>query len=112
MQEYPLQIDVHSVKQLLDDGEDFLFLDCRGEDERELARIEGTMFLPMGAIPGELVDLRRKYSDTRIVVHCHLGQRSQQVANYLRAAGIGGAQSMIGGIQAWSELIDPSVPTY
>ena len=53
-----------------------------------------------------------KYRDHRLVVHCHLGVRSLQVAHWLRQSGFAQAQSMAGGIDAWSLEIDPSIPRY
>jgi rhodanese-related sulfurtransferase len=52
------------------------------------------------------------HRDRRIVVHCHHGGRSLRVANWLRGQGFEQAQSMAGGIDAWSTEIDPAVPRY
>ncbi len=56
----------------------------------------------------ELADAR----DAQLVVHCHHGGRSLKVARWLRENGFAQAQSMAGGIDQWSQEIDPSVPRY
>jgi rhodanese-related sulfurtransferase len=107
----PLQIDVHSVKELLDAGADFLLLDCREPDEQAIVRIAGSKLLPMNETAsriGELEPFRHK----RIVVHCHHGKRSLQVTQWLRGQGFSQVQSMTGGIHLWSLLIDTSLPRY
>ena len=109
--ELPLEVDVHFVKGLIDRGEDFLLLDCRETDELNFARIATSKHIPMNEIPAridELFALRHK----RIVVHCHHGGRSLRVTNWLRQQGFTQAQNMDGGIDDWSQYIDPSVPRY
>ena len=109
--ELPLEIDVLSVKDMFDRGEDFLLLDCREPDEYSLARITNSKHIPMNQIPvriDELNALRPK----RIVVHCHHGGRSLRVTKWLRQQGFSNAQNMDGGIDAWSLQIDTSVPRY
>lgn len=103
-----IQIDVEAVKQLIDDGEDFSFIDVRTPEEWEQARIEQS----------EQLDYNNaeKYmglpKDRRIVFSCHQGDRSLDVASYFIGHGFTQVFSMRGGIQAWSERIDTSVPTY
>lgn len=111
MSDYPLEIDVQSVRQLQESNEDFLFLDCRSAAEREVAMIEGSVLIEMGEIPMRLDDIA-EYADKRVVVHCHIGGRSLRVANWLRVTGFPHAQNMTGGIEAWSDEVDPSVPKY
>lgn len=111
MIELPLQIDVRSVKDMLDAGEDFLLLDCREPDEHGLVRIEGSKLLPMNETVSRIGELE-SYRQKRIVVHCHHGQRSMQVTQWLRGQGFAQVQSMNGGIHLWSLLIDTSLPRY
>jgi rhodanese-related sulfurtransferase len=106
----PLDIDVHSVKQMLDRGERFVLLDCREPGEVATARIAGTMHIPMREIPARIAELGPQ--DVHIVVHCHHGGRSQRVMQFLRQQGFDQAQNMAGGIDAWSQQIDSSVPRY
>ena len=106
-----VEIDVQSVKQLIDSGSDFLLLDCRKEDEYQHCRIEGSTHIPMGEIPDRVAELA-EFQDRTIVVHCHHGIRSLKVANWLRDRGFEKTQSMHGGIESWSLEIDPLVPRY
>ncbi|MDA0255078.1 MAG: rhodanese-like domain-containing protein [Planctomycetota bacterium] len=106
-----LEIDVEAVAALQRAGEVFLLLDCREPDEHAIARIEGGMLIPMRLIPERLSELE-PHRESRVVVHCHHGVRSLRVARFLRERGFQRAQSMSGGIEAWSVLIDPSVPRY
>ena len=92
-------------------GSDVLLLDCREPDEHATARIEGATLIPMREIPERLAELE-PWRNKPIVVHCHHGMRSMRVAQFLRDSGFARAQSMRGGIEAWSLEIDPGVPRY
>lgn len=107
----PIEIDVRSVAQWQTENKDFILLDCREQDEYEVCRIEGAMLMPMSQWQAQLDELNR-LRGKHIVVHCHHGVRSLRVANWLRQNGFPSAQSMAGGIQAWSEEVDPEVPQY
>ena len=107
----PLEMDCRAVKVWRDQGKSFLFLDCRESDERVTALIDGTTLIPMsqlGARVGELEPHRNE----AIVVHCHHGGRSMRVTNWLRQQGFAHVTNMAGGIDEWSQQIDPSVPRY
>lgn len=110
-EEFALEIDVHSVKSLLDGGDDFLFLDCREPIEHGIARLDVATLIPMGQIP-ERVDELLEFRDRRIVVHCHHGVRSLQVTEWLRQQGFAKAQNMRGGIDTWAVEIDRSIARY
>lgn len=107
----PLETDCATVKQWLDQGADFLLLDCREEDEYAVARIPQAKLLPMSQLAQRVGELHAE-RQRRIVVHCHHGGRSLRVAQWLRLQGFPLAQSMAGGIDRWAETIDPSVPRY
>lgn len=107
----PWEIDVRAVKQKLDAGEPFFFLDCREKSEYDTAKIEGTTLLPMSELTGRTADLE-PHRNELIVVHCHHGGRSMRVAQWLRQNGYAKAQSMAGGIHQWAAEIDPKVPQY
>ena len=109
MSPLPLDIDVRTVKQMLDRGEKFVLLDCRENSEVAAARIAGTLHIPMREIPARVAELPK---EERVVVHCHHGGRSQRVTQFLRQQGFDQAQNMAGGIDAWSQAIDSSVPRY
>ncbi|MEE2825590.1 MAG: rhodanese-like domain-containing protein [Planctomycetota bacterium] len=107
----PTEISTKKVKELLDAQDDLLLLDCRRDDEYAICQIDGSILIPMDELPtriGELEAAREK----PVVVYCHHGMRSLRVVNWLRQQGFDNSQSMSGGIHAWSEEIDPSVPTY
>lgn len=107
----PIEIDVASVAAMQNGGEPFLFLDCRQDDEYAIASIRGTELIPMHELRARLDELE-PHRDGRIVVHCHHGVRSLQVATALREVGFEQVQSMAGGIDQWSQEIDPSIPRY
>jgi rhodanese-related sulfurtransferase len=107
----PLEIDVRSVKALLNDQEDFLLLDCREPKEYDVARITGSKLVPMREIPARIAELE-PFREKRIVVHCHHGGRSQRVTEWLREQGFASAQNMTGGIDAWSLEVEPTVLRY
>ncbi|KAA5545217.1 rhodanese [Roseiconus nitratireducens] len=108
---FPIEIDVQTVKSLQDSGERFLLLDVRQPDEYATARIDGSVLIPMGELRDRIDELQ-SYRDDRIVVHCHHGGRSLQVTQALRAHGFEKTQNMDGGIDVWSQEIDPTVPRY
>lgn len=88
-----------------------LLLDCRTEAEARVARIEGSTLIPMNELPERIGELAHERGRS-IIVYCHHGVRSLRVAAYLREQGFERAQSMRGGIDAWSQTIDPSIPRY
>jgi len=107
----PLEMNCAAVKSWIDSGESFLFLDCREPDEHRVARIEGTSLIPMSEITQRISELEA-YRQSPIVVHCHHGGRSLRVTNWLRTQGFPLAVNMSGGIDEWSQQIDPSIPRY
>jgi len=88
---------------------DLVLLDVREPWEYDTAKIEGSVLLPMGDIPGRLQELD---PEAHIVTICHAGMRSMNVAVWLRNQGLEKVQSLRGGIDAWSREIDPNVPRY
>ena len=87
-----------------------VLLDVREPWEFQTASLAGSLLMPMGDVPSRAhTDLD---PDAHIVVMCHHGQRSLSVAMWLRREGFERAQSLAGGIDAWSRAIDPSVPRY
>lgn len=111
MSDHPLEISCQAVKAKLDAGDDFVLLDCREADEYATAKIDAARFLPMSEIERRIGELDAD-RNRQIVVHCHHGGRSLRVAKWLRQQGFPAAQSLTGGIDAWSTEIDPSVPRY
>lgn len=107
----PLEIDVQSVKGMLDRQDDFLLLDCRGDDEFRLVHIEGATLLPMQQLPDRLGELE-PHKDRPIVVHCHHGGRSLRVTHWLRNQGFTNVRNMTGGIDAWALEVDKNMARY
>jgi rhodanese-related sulfurtransferase len=103
-----LNVDARTVKQWLDQGVDFSFIDVRTPQELAIARIPQAEPLDYDA-PDKYMSLPK---DRRIVFSCHTGVRSLDVAAYFAGPGFTNVQSMRGGIEAWSREIDPSVPRY
>lgn len=107
----PMEIDVAAVKNLLDSQEDFLLVDCREPAEHSYCHITGAELVPMNETPDKIAEWEQ-YQDRTIVIYCHLGIRSLQVASWLRMEGFEKSRSMAGGIEAWSQRIDSSIPRY
>lgn len=107
----PIEVDCTAVKQLLDERSDFLLLDCRESDEHATAHLAAAVLLPMSELAARVNELA-PHKGRRVVVHCHHGGRSLRVANWLRQQGFADAQSMAGGIDLWSQVVDPTVPRY
>ncbi|HEV2136911.1 MAG TPA: molybdopterin-synthase adenylyltransferase MoeB [Terracidiphilus sp.] len=102
------QMSVQELKQRMDAGDDIFVLDVREPFEYQIANIGGTL-IPMNTIPARLGEIDR---NREIVVHCAVGGRSQRVAEFLKQNGYEKVANLAGGIKAWSEQIDPSVPKY
>jgi rhodanese-related sulfurtransferase len=108
----PLEISAQEVKSRLDAGEKLALIDVREPHEFAIARIEGGELIPMRAVPGELQALEAHSDAATLIVFCHHGVRSLNVVNWLRQQGLEACQSMAGGIEAWSVMVDPQVPRY
>jgi sulfur-carrier protein adenylyltransferase/sulfurtransferase len=102
-------MSTHDLKQRMDEREPFELIDVREPFEYEIARIDGAKLIPLGQIAEHLDELQH---DQPIVVHCHSGQRSAQAVRLLQQHGFANVYNLEGGIDAWSDQIDPSVPKY
>ena len=102
------QLSAPELKALIANSAPIELVDVRTDEERAIARIEGSRLLDQ-TYHDALLELDR---DTRIVFQCHHGIRSQQAAEYFRRAGFRNLDNLVGGIEAWSLLVDPSVPRY
>ena len=109
--EMPIEVDVATVNEMQQKEEAFLLLDVREQNEYDIAKIEGSVLLPMSELRLRLEEWE-PHQDSRIVVHCHHGGRSMQVTRGLRERGYAKAQNMSGGIDAWSLQVDSSVARY
>ncbi|MGC1782843.1 MAG: rhodanese-like domain-containing protein [Acidobacteriaceae bacterium] len=105
--------DLHAKLKEVAPGNDagsVCLLDVRESWECSTAAIPGSRSIPMGDIPSRAN--QELDPDAHIVVYCHRGMRSLSVALWLREQGFPRAQSLSGGIDAWAEKIDPSMPRY
>ncbi|NHC37635.1 molybdopterin-synthase adenylyltransferase MoeB [Scytonema millei] len=108
------EMTVQELKQLLDSGaDDFVLLDVRNPHEYEIAKIPGSVLVPLPDIEnGEGVEkVKEILNGHRLIAHCKAGLRSAKALGILKQAGIEGT-NVKGGITAWSQEIDPSVPQY
>ena len=104
-----IEITPREVKNMMDRGEKFLFVDVREKWEFDTSWIQGAVLVPMREIPANLA----KFEEAdQIVLFCHHGIRSLDAAAWLRSQDLAGAKSMERGIDRWSAGIDPSVPRY
>jgi len=103
------EIDAVALKARLDRGDKFQFIDVREPNEYQIARIPGAKLIPLGDVPKRVGELD---PNTEVIVHCKMGGRSAKAADFLRQSGFKNVKNMLGGITAWSDKIDPSVPKY
>lgn len=106
------EITPSQLKEILSgkDREGVVLLDVREPGEYAIARIDGSVLMPMGDVPSRAN--QELDPDAHIVTICHHGVRSMNVAVWLRNQGFEKAQSLRGGIDAWSALVDPTVTRY
>jgi rhodanese-related sulfurtransferase len=102
------QISALELKAMLDAGTTCELVDVRTPAEREIAAIQGACLLDQ-AYHDTLLALDR---DTPLVFQCHHGIRSQRAAEYFRERGFRRLYNLTGGIDAWSIMVDPSLPRY
>ena len=103
------EVTVKELKQLIDDGADFQLIDVREPNEFEFANINGEL-IPMGSVP-QNVDKFSK--DKQVIVQCRSGKRSADVIRFLEQNhDYDNLYNLVGGILAWSDEIDSSVPKY
>ena len=86
-----------------------VLLDVREPWEFEKARIDGATLIPMREVPSRIGQIDE---DKQVVAICHHGGRSMQVAMFLEKQGFKRVHNLVGGIDAWSRTVDPSVPLY
>jgi rhodanese-related sulfurtransferase len=103
------EISPTDAKALMSEGKARL-IDVREPWEFDTAKIEGSMLMPMGDVPARAH--QELDPEERLVVLCHHGMRSMNVTVWLRNQGFEQAQSVRGGIDAWSAEVDASVPRY
>ena len=97
------------LEQVLATRPGLRLVDVRDPWEFDVCRIAGSENIPMGELMGRLDTLRKEDS---IVVICHHGTRSLQVAAYLDSLGYSNIINLEGGVDAWSRVVDPEMPKY
>ena len=105
-----LELTVTKALALLASDHPPLLLDVREPWEFQTAHIQASVIIPMNEIPGRAH--QELDEEAPILVLCHHGARSLSVANWLRQQGFEKAQSISGGIDAWTMQIDPTIPRY
>jgi sulfur-carrier protein adenylyltransferase/sulfurtransferase len=108
------EMTVLELKQLLDSGaDDFVLLDVRNPHEYEIAKIPGSVLVPLPEIENGngVAKVKEILNGHRLIAHCKMGGRSAKALGILKEAGIVGT-NVKGGITAWSREVDPSVPEY
>ncbi len=108
----PLEITPQELDARLKAGERVTILDVREPAEYALARIEGSVPIPMGSVPQELQKIEGFADESDVAVLCHHGVRSLNVAVWLQQHGVENCFSVAGGIDRWSIEVDPLVPRY
>ena len=106
-------ISVKELSALLEDGGELVLIDVRNPSEADVAVIPRSQLIPLARIEkGEGIDeIRRLAGDRPIYVHCKLGGRSSRAVELLSQHGID-ATNVAGGIDAWSQQVDPGIPRY
>jgi adenylyltransferase/sulfurtransferase len=107
----PREITPRALSAALASGEAVRLLDVRQPWESQLASLPGSLLIPLGELPARSKEVGSP-GDSRLVVYCHHGVRSQSAAVYLERLGYDNVHSLAGGIDAWSCEIDPAVPRY
>ncbi|MBW4522249.1 MAG: molybdopterin-synthase adenylyltransferase MoeB [Scytolyngbya sp. HA4215-MV1] len=108
------EMTVQELKQLLDSGaDDFVLIDVRNPNEYEIAKIPGSVLIPLPDIEnGSGVEkVKEALNGHRLIAHCKMGGRSAKALGILKQHGIEGT-NVKGGITAWSREVDPSIPEY
>src|SRR6266436_8383186 len=104
----PSEITATELKQRIDNGDDIQIIDVREQAEYDVARIPNSKLIPLGQVLNRMDEI----DQTReTVVHCKGGGRSARAIEALKRAGFTGSlKNLHGGIMAWSNEVDPSVP--
>jgi adenylyltransferase/sulfurtransferase len=102
-------IDALELKEKINRGDNFVLLDVREPHEYQIARIPGSILIPLGDLPKRLNELDK---NADIVAQCKSGGRSQKAVDLLKQSGFQHVRNMTGGITAWSDKVDPTVPKY
>ncbi|MCB1326345.1 MAG: molybdopterin-synthase adenylyltransferase MoeB [Spirochaetales bacterium] len=103
------EISVQELKARMDRGDDFVLIDVREPFEHEISNIEKARLIPLSELEDHLSELDQ---DADYVIHCKSGGRSARAVDFLRAQGFENVKNLVGGINAWAQEVDTSLPTY
>lgn len=103
------EVSVQELKQLIDSKADFQLIDVREEHEYEICHLNGEL-IPMAEVPNNVDKIRK---EGQVIIHCRSGKRSGQIVQFLeKNHGYTNLYNLQGGITAWAQEIDTSMPTY
>jgi adenylyltransferase/sulfurtransferase len=102
-------ISVQELKARFDRGETPQVIDVREPFEFEICRLPGAVLIPLAQLPGRLAEIDR---DREVILQCKVGARSARAAAFLRGQGFANARNLTGGILAWIDQVDPTLPKY
>jgi rhodanese-related sulfurtransferase len=102
------EVSVQELKDLRDKKADIFILDVRNADEFALCNLGGYL-LPMSELPERFSELN---PEQQIIIHCHAGGRSRRATEFLMKQGFKRVFNLRGGITAWANEIDPTMPKY
>lgn len=103
------QISALELEEQLVNGETPVILDVREDWEYDICHIESSVHIDMSSLPARLEELNK---DDEIIVLCHHGNRSMQVAGYMESQGFKRISNLAGGIHDWANSVDPSMSQY
>lgn len=102
------EVTVVELKEMMDNKHDFQLIDVREEMEFEICNLGGEL-IPMGTVMDNLDKISK---DKKVVIHCKSGARSGTIVQMLQGQGYTNLYNLKGGIRAWADQIDPTVPKY
>lgn len=102
-------ITPRELKDRLGKGDKVVLLDVREPWEFSMAKIDGSILIPLGTLPQSLDKLDRA---VEIVAYCHHGMRSADAVGFLLQQGFTNVKNLVGGIDAWSIQVDPTIARY
>ena len=105
------EVSPQQLEAMLENGEALFLLDCREQQEYDIASIKTAQLIPMSEL-GDRVHEIESQQQSQVIVYCHHGVRSQRVAHWLMQSGFTNVKSLAGGIDRWALEIEPSLPRY
>ena len=103
------QITAEALKEDIDAGKEVVLLDVREPMEWEIAHLNKAILMPVAQVPSRVNELS---TADEIVVYCKAGPRSARIVNFLREMGFRKVKNLVGGIDAWADVADPTMPRY